>query len=162
PEREELVLQARRWIAPPHFAIDLIRALARSSRGEKILAALLVGHAEVIPLRAPLFIPEKLRVPLERREPTFVTAALCPFHIIRFALVRDRRAVVVGRKRCSDPSAVLADHGHREPAFRMVDIRDALVDRTDRLGVAGREMILLVVCALPVEVPHPVELGSDS
>ena len=90
-----------------------------------------------------------------------MTTALGPFHVIPSALVRDRPAVVVGRERRADPSAVLADHSDRQPAFGMVDVRDALVDRADRLGVAQDKIDLFVERPRPVQVAHPVELRCD-
>ena len=56
-EREELVLKPRGRLPLPHLAVDLVRALARSTSGEEVFAALLIGHSEVIPLRAPLLVP---------------------------------------------------------------------------------------------------------
>jgi hypothetical protein len=43
----------------------------------------------------------------------------------------------------------------------MIDVCDALVDLADRLGVPQHQVYLLVERARPVEVAHPMELGSD-
>ena len=160
-EREELMRKARRRLLLEHLAVDLIRALTRSTGGEQVLAALLIRDAEVIPLRAPLLVPQQLRVALERRDAPLVSASFGPLHVVALAFVRDRLSVVVRRKRRADSSAVLADHGDREPTFGMLDIRDALVDLANRLGVAQHEIDLPIELASPVEVAHPVELGRD-
>ena len=64
-ECEELVLQARGRLLLEDLAVDLVRALTGSPRGKQVLAAFLVRDGEVIPLRAPLFVPQELRVALE-------------------------------------------------------------------------------------------------
>src|SRR5207302_5113179 len=104
-----LAHEAGRRLPLPDLAVELVRAVARAARGQQILAALLVSDVEEVPHRAPLEVPRQLRVPLERREPTVVTAALGPAHVARPALVRDGRPVEVRRVRRPDAAAVLAD-----------------------------------------------------
>src|SRR5437899_4639461 len=93
-QEEKLVLQADRWLLSPDLAVDLVRALPRAPRGEEVFPTLLVGDAEVVPLRAPLLVPEELRAPFEGRDAPAVAAALRPLDVVEAALVRDRRPVV--------------------------------------------------------------------
>src|SRR2546430_3967762 len=74
-EREELVLQTDRRLLLEDLAVDRVRPFARATGGQEILAALLVRHPQVIPLRAPLLVPKKLRVSLERPDTPHVAAA---------------------------------------------------------------------------------------
>src|SRR3989475_8828610 len=116
-QREEFMLQARWRLLLPDLSIDLVRALPRPAGGEEVLAALLVRDAEVVPLGAPLLVPEKLGVAFEGRDPAAVAAALRPVDVVDLALVCDGASVVVGGQRRPDPPAVLADHRYRKPPF---------------------------------------------
>src|SRR5439155_26373059 len=125
--------------------------------GQQVLPTLFVGDAEVVPLSAPLLVPQQLRVAFERRDPAMMSAAFGPIDVGRRADVGDGRSVELRRERSPDTSAALADHRDGKPAHRMFDVRDSLVDVTDLLGVAEHELDLTIELAGPVEVPHPIE-----
>src|SRR5919201_2958678 len=152
-EKEDRVGQAERWLLAEDVAIDLVRAVTPPPRREQVLATLLIRDAEVVPLRAPLFVPEELGAPLERRDAAAVPAALRPVDVVTLADIGDRRAVVVGGERRADPSAVLADHRYRQPPRLVVDVRDPLMDGADLLGAAKHEVDLPIERARAIEVP---------
>src|SRR5439155_16548930 len=62
---QELVNQPDRRLFLPHFAIHLVRAIARAARRQEVLAAFLVRDVEVVPHRAPLDVPVQLRATFE-------------------------------------------------------------------------------------------------
>src|SRR5437899_2741538 len=141
-EVKELVLQAGRWLPSPDPAVDLVRALPRAPGGEEVLPTLLVGDAEVVPLRAPLLVPEELRAPFEGRDTAAVAAALRPLDVVEAALVRHRRPVERSGDRGPDAPAVLADHRDRQPPLRMPHTGNTSMNRANRLRVTQHQVDL--------------------
>src|SRR5581483_2985636 len=155
---DELVREPERRLLPPHLAVDLVRAVARATGGEQVLAALLVRHAEVIPHRAPLEVPVELGAALERRAPAAVAAALRPVDEIGAAFVRDRLAVVVGGEGRAEAAAALADHADGKPALVLDDVRHLRVDLADLRRAAQHQVDLRVERARAIEVADPDDL----
>ena len=160
---EELVLQSGGRLAFPDLAVELVRPVARAAGGEEVLAALLVGHVEVVPHRAPLQVPRKLRVAPERRDPAAVAAAVRPAHVAGAALVGHGPAVEVSGVGRADAPTVLADHPHRQPARVLPYVRHLGVDAAHDVGVPQDELDLVIELPRAVEVPEPVDLlGADA